>query len=199
VAVRKLWSEFKAITIGGSVLDLALGFIIGTAFATLIQSFVTNLFLQGVAAVAGQPDFQKLTFTVHHTPIKYGQFLNDLLQFMLLAVGLFVVIKLMTLIGVERGRSLDQRLCPYCLDRIPSAALTCRSCGQQLVSELPAPEEAERLQYEREARRWPTLPPITIPRRRPTRPGDPDGRSAPSATEPEPSPEPSPGSGPARD
>ncbi|GAA2367629.1 hypothetical protein GCM10010170_067140 [Dactylosporangium salmoneum] len=187
--MRKLWAEFKAIAIGGSVLDLALGFIIGTAFATLVQSFVTNLFLQLVAAVVGEPDFKNLAVTIHHTPIKYGQFLNDMLQFALLAAGLFVVIKLMTLIGVERGRSLESRPCPYCLDRIPSGALTCRSCGQQLVADLPGPEEAERLQREREARKWPTLPPITIPRRRASAGDDPDERSAPSASAVPPEPE----------
>ncbi|GGM32307.1 large conductance mechanosensitive channel protein MscL [Dactylosporangium sucinum] len=164
--MRKLWAEFKAIAIGGSVLDLALGFIIGSAFATLIQSFVTNLFLQLVAAVVGEPDFQKLQVNVHHTPLKYGVFLNDLLQFVLLAVALFVIIKFMTWIGVERGRSLDTRPCPFCYDRVPSGALMCRSCGQQLVAELPSLAEAERLLADREARRWPTLPPIAIPRRR---------------------------------
>lgn len=188
MAVRKLWAEFKAIAIGGTVLDLALGFIIGTAFATLIQSFVTNLFLQAVAAAVGQPDFKGLKFTIHHTPIRYGMFLNDLLQFALLALGLFLVIKLMTLIGVERGRSLASRNCPYCLDRIPLGALTCRSCGQVLVSELPGPEEAERLLLEREARKWPGLPPITIPRRRPNGAGEPDGHSPSSATAEPPGP-----------
>jgi large conductance mechanosensitive channel len=186
--VRKLWAEFKAIAIGGSVLDLALGFIIGTAFATLIQSFVTNLFLQAVASLVGEPDFKNLTFKLHHTPIRYGVFLNDLLQFMLLALGLFLVIKLMTLIGVERGRSLEARSCPYCLDRIPAAALTCRSCGQALVADLPTPEEAERLQQQREARKWPTLPPITIPRRRANGGGSRDEHSAPSASAEEPEP-----------
>jgi large conductance mechanosensitive channel len=191
MAVRKLWAEFKAIAIGGSVLDLALGFIIGTAFATLVQSFVTNLFLQAVAATVGEPDFKNLAFKVNGTPIKYGMFLNDLLQFMLLAVGLFVVIKLMTLIGVERGRSLESRMCPYCLDRIPSAAMVCRSCGQELVSELPSPDDAERLLREREARKWPTLPPITIPRRRPTAAGDQVEHSVPSeSSEPRPREEP---------
>ena len=69
---------------------------------------------------------------------------------------------------MERGRSLDQRQCPFCYDRVPAAALICRSCGQQLVAELPTLAEAEHLLDEREARRWPTLPalpPIAIPRR----------------------------------
>ncbi|UAB97501.1 large conductance mechanosensitive channel protein MscL [Dactylosporangium vinaceum] len=193
--MRRLWAEFKAIAIGGTVLDLALGFIIGTAFATLIQSFVTNLFLQAVAAVVGEPDFKNLSITIHRTPLRYGVFLNDLLQFMLLAVGLFMVIKLMTLIGVERGRSLELRNCPYCLDRIPSAAMTCRSCGQPLVADLPGPEEAERLQLERVARKWPTLPalpPITIPRRRANGGAGPDERSAPTGSADGPEPEPTP-------
>jgi large conductance mechanosensitive channel len=176
--MRRLWAEFKAIAIGGTVLDLALGFIIGSAFATLVQSFVTNLFLQAVAAVVGEPDFQTLEITLHRTPIKYGVFLNDLLQFMLLAVALFVIIKFMTWIGVERGRSLDQRQCPFCFDRVPGAALLCRSCGQQLVADLPTLAEAERLLDEREARHWPTLPPIpiAIPRRRPPGSAPPAGR-----------------------
>ncbi|MEV4509884.1 large conductance mechanosensitive channel protein MscL [Dactylosporangium sp. NPDC049525] len=186
--MRKLWAEFKAIAIGGTVLDLALGFIIGSAFATLVQSFVTNLFLQAVASVVGEPDFQKLEVTLHRTPIRYGVFLNDLLQFMLLAVALFVIIKFMTWIGVERGRPLDQRQCPFCFDRVPGAALICRSCGQQLVAELPTLAEAEHLLDEREARRWPTLPalpPIAIPRRRPPAAADPvPGQDGPPAADP---------------
>jgi large conductance mechanosensitive channel len=161
--MRKLWAEFKAIAIGGNMLDLALGFIIGTAFATLIQSFVKNIFLQLVAATAGEPDFTQLHVKLADTPIKYGAFLNDLLQFVLLAVALFVVVKFITWMGIERGRSFDQRSCPFCLDRIPRAALTCRSCGQTLVAELPSLEDAERQLAEREARRWPNLRPRRTP------------------------------------
>jgi large conductance mechanosensitive channel len=158
--MRKLWSEFRAIAIGGTVLDLALGFIIGTAFATLIQSFVTNIFLQFVAVFIGKRDFEELVVHISGTPINIGQFLDDILQFLLLAVALFFIVKLMTLIGVERGRSFAYRQCPFCLDRIPRGAFTCRSCGQQLVQELPALAEAERQLAEREAWRWPTLPPL---------------------------------------
>jgi large conductance mechanosensitive channel len=179
VAMRKLLAEFRAIAIGGNVLDLALGFIIGTAFATLIQSFVTNIFLQLVAAIAGKRDFQALEVNIADTPIRYGVFLNDLLQFVLLAVALFVVVKFMTWVGIERGRTFDHRTCPFCLDRIPRGALACRSCGQVLVAELPPVEDAERLLAEREARRWPTLPPLPLrPRRRPEDPSPRGARGA---------------------
>jgi len=165
--MRKLWAEFKAIAIGGSVLDLALGFIIGTAFATVVQSFVTNIFLQVVALFIGTQDFNKLQVKIHNTPILYGKFLNDLLQFFLIAVALFIFVKAMTLIGIDRGRPLHQRTCPYCLDRVPAGALTCKSCGHDLVQDVPDLATAERMLADREARRWPTLPPLTIrPRRR---------------------------------
>lgn len=156
--MRRLWSEFKAIAINGSVLDLALGFIIGAAFATLIESFVENIFMQGVAAVFGQPNFGGISINIGETKIRYGAFLTDVLNFLLLAVALFVMVKLMLAIGVERGRPLEQRQCPYCLERVPTSALICRSCGQQLVEELPPLAEAEKLLTDRQVRRWPALP-----------------------------------------
>ena len=169
--MRKLWAEFKAIAIGGTVLDLALGFIIGTAFATLIQSFVSNIFLQFIAVFMGKRgDFKDVKPTVNDTPINVGLFLNDVLQFVLLAVALFVIVKLITFLGVERGRTFELRSCPFCLDRVPRGAYICRSCGQHLVDELPDLAEAERHLAERETRRWPSLrslPPLPpMPRRR---------------------------------
>lgn len=180
--MRKLWAEFKAIAIGGSVLDLALGFIIGTAFATVVQSFVTNIFLQVVALFIGTQDFNKLQLTIEHTPIYYGKFLNDTLQFVLLAVALFIFVKGMTLIGIDRGRPLHQRTCPFCLDRVPVGALTCKSCGHDLVADVPDLATAERMLTDREARRWPTLPPIPMPIR-------PRRRGTQAEAVPEPAPE----------
>jgi large conductance mechanosensitive channel len=156
--VRRLWAEFKAVAIGGNVLDLALGFIIGTAFATLIQSFVSHIFLQLVAAVIGKRSFSDVVVSVEGTKLEVGAFVNDLLQFVLLAVALFFVVKFMTWLGVERGRSLAVQTCPYCLDRIPRGAYICRSCAQPLVDELPPLAEAARLLADREARKWPSMP-----------------------------------------
>ena len=179
--MRKLWAEFKAIAIGGTVLDLALGFIIGTAFATLIQSFVSNIFLQFVAVFIGKRgDFKDVKPTVNDTPINIGLFVNDVIQFVLLAVALFVIVKIITFLGVERGRTFELRSCPFCLDRVPRGAFICRSCGQHLVDELPELAEAERLLAEREARRWPNLRHLPqVPRRR-RLPDEPPMDEAPS-------------------
>jgi large conductance mechanosensitive channel len=164
--MRRLWSEFKAIAVGGNVLDLALGFVIGTAFAALVQSFVSHIFLQLIAALIGKKNFAELAPKIGKTPIEVGGFLNDVLQFVLLAIALFVIVKFMTWIGIERGRSFEQRACPFCLDRVPRAAYVCHSCSQPLVEELPSLADAQRMLAEREARRWPTLPPIPLRRQR---------------------------------
>ena len=63
--VKGMWDEFKAFALGGNMLDLALGFIIGTAFATVVDSLAGDVIMQLVAAVAGQPDFTQLAWTLN--------------------------------------------------------------------------------------------------------------------------------------
>jgi large conductance mechanosensitive channel len=156
--VRKLWGEFKSFAMSGNMLDLALGFIIGAAFAKLIESLANNVLMQLVAVVAGQPDFTTLTINVHGGHIKYGQFLTDLVNFLMLAVVLFVVVKIIVRLGIGRGRVFGERQCPYCLEKVPPTALVCKACGQQLVDDLPPLAEAERKLAEVHARRRISLP-----------------------------------------
>src|SRR6266516_5007415 len=99
--VSKLWGEFKSFAMSGNMLDLALGFIVGAAFAKLIESLAGNVLMQFVSVVAGQPDFTKLTASGGR--IKYGQFLTDLVNFLMLAVVLFAVVKLIVRLGIGRG------------------------------------------------------------------------------------------------
>jgi hypothetical protein len=74
---------------------------------------------------------------------------------------LFVIVKLIMRLGVARGRVFGERQCPYCLETVPPVALVCKSCGQQLVDELPPLDEAERRLAESRARRRITLPPMS--------------------------------------
>jgi large conductance mechanosensitive channel len=168
--MRTWWAEFKAIAVGGNVLDLALGFIIGTAFAALLQSFVSHIFLQLIAALIGKRNFNDLAVSIEGTPIQIGNFLTDLLNFVLLAVALFFIVKFMHWLGIERGRAFVQQNCPYCFDRVPRGAFVCRSCSQQLVEELPDLSEARRMSAQREARRWPTMPAIPVKPLKPVKP-----------------------------
>ena len=76
--------------------DLALGFIIGTAFAKLVDSLASDVIMQGIAAIFGKPDFRNLRLGA----VRYGAFLTGLLNFILLAAVLFMFVKLMGKIGL---------------------------------------------------------------------------------------------------
>jgi large conductance mechanosensitive channel len=142
-SMRRLWLEFKSFAMSGNMLDLALGFIIGAAFATIIESLVDNVLMQIVAAIFGKPDFQALFITVNGGRIQYGAFLTDLVNFVLLAALLFAVVKFIIFVGVGRGRALVTKQCPYCQEQVQPNALICRFCHQKLVDEIPSLEEAE--------------------------------------------------------
>lgn len=141
--MRRLWNEFKSFAMSGNMLDLALGFIIGTAFAKIIDSLAGNVLMQLVAAIFGKPDFTALYLTVHGAQIHYGQFLTDLVNFLLLAALLFAVVKFIIFLGVGRGRSFTSKQCPYCQELVAPDAYICRFCHQQLVDELPPLAEAQ--------------------------------------------------------
>jgi large conductance mechanosensitive channel len=162
--MRKLWNEFKSFAMSGNMLDLALGFIIGAAFATLVESLADNVLMQFVAAIFGKQDFTALTFTVNKAKIEYGEFLTDIINFLMLAAVLFLIIKFIVFLGVGRGRAFGTQQCPYCREHVAPNALVCKFCRQPLVDELPALADA-RVQLDEQNRRKIGLP-VAIPGRR---------------------------------
>lgn len=164
--MRKIWKEFKSFALSGSMLDLALGFIIGTAFADVITSLSKNIIMQLLAAVFGEESFSKLHGSVAGTRVPYGLFLTDLLNFVLFAFVLFVILKLIAMLGVGRARAFEERQCPYCMEYIAPRALVCRVCRHTLVAELPdlvtAEARAAKLR-ERRHLNLPDLPDIDLP------------------------------------
>src|SRR5947207_7148358 len=161
----KVFREFRAFSMGGNMLDLALGFIIGAAFSKLVEAFAQNVVMDVVAALFGQPDFTSLNIRVHHSQIHIGVFLSELVSFLLLAWVLFALVKLISAFGIGRPRIFEDRECPYCLERVPARALICKTCTQPLVDELPALAEAEKRAADLR-RRHVALPPIPVPVRR---------------------------------
>jgi large conductance mechanosensitive channel len=162
--MRRLWNEFKSFAISGNMLDLALGFIIGAAFATLVQSLADNVLMQFVAAVFGKQDFGALYFKINNARIEYGAFLTDIINFLMLAAVLFLIIKFIVFLGVGRGRAFGTQQCPYCREQVSPNALVCKFCRQPLVDELPSLADA-RAQLEEQNRRKIGLP-VPIPSRR---------------------------------
>ena len=81
--------DFKDFLFRGNIVELAVAFIMGLAFAAVVNSLVNNLVMPIVAAIVGKPDFRDLTFTIHESVFRYGAFLTDLLQFVAIAAAVF--------------------------------------------------------------------------------------------------------------
>ena len=87
--MRSWGTEFKQFLLRGNVVDLAVGIVIGAAFAAVVQAAVTDLLTPLIAAIFGQPDFNDLSFTVNGSVFRYGHFLNVLIAFVTIALVVF--------------------------------------------------------------------------------------------------------------
>lgn len=85
--------EFKEFINRGNVMDLAVAFVIAVAFASVVTAFVQLLLLPVIGVIFGSPGFSKLDFTINHVGIGLGAFLGDVVSFLLLAFGVFLVVK----------------------------------------------------------------------------------------------------------
>lgn len=134
--MRAMWAEFKAFALGGNMLDLALGFIIGTAFAALVQSLASDVIMQFVAAIFGRPDFSSLTFSLNGSDIKYGSFLTVLVNFLLVAAVLLALVKLLKRLGMGNFKAQGSRECPYCKEFVAIDASKCKFCTADIEPQV---------------------------------------------------------------
>jgi large conductance mechanosensitive channel len=81
--------EFRDFLVRGNIVELAVAFVMGVAFAALISSFVDNLLTPVIAMIIGKPDFRDLSFTINDAVFRYGSFLTDLLAFGAVAAAVF--------------------------------------------------------------------------------------------------------------
>ena len=81
--------EFRDFLLRGNIVQLAVAFVMGVAFAALVNSFVVNLVMPVIAAIIGKPDFRDLTFTIHDSIFRWGAFLTDVIQFVAIAAAVF--------------------------------------------------------------------------------------------------------------
>jgi len=91
--VQTLWDDFRKFVMRGNVLDLAVAVVIGVAFNAVVNSLVNDVIMQMIAAVFGQPDFNRFVLTINDAQIHYGKFLTALVNFLIVAATLFVIIK----------------------------------------------------------------------------------------------------------
>jgi large conductance mechanosensitive channel len=129
---------FKEFLLRGNVVDLAVAVVVGIAFGALVTALVKDLITPFIAAIGGKPDFSALTFTINGSRFLYGDFINAMLSFLIIAAVVYylVVLPVNYLMARRRRESpLDPttRKCPECLSEIPLEARRCAFCTAMLA------------------------------------------------------------------
>lgn len=127
---------FKQFLLRGNVVDLAVGVVIGAAFGTVVNSMVKDLLTPFLAAVVRKPDFSAFSFSIHGGKFLYGDFVNSVISFVIIAAAVYfaVVLPMNALMArVQRSDEPAQpstKKCPECLSEIPIEARRCAHCTQ---------------------------------------------------------------------
>ncbi|MDQ0188765.1 large-conductance mechanosensitive channel protein MscL [Alicyclobacillus cycloheptanicus] len=145
-----MFREFKAFIARGNVIDLAIGIIIGSAFNKIVSSLVNDIVMPPIGLLLKHVDFSQLYINLSdkHYPslsaaeaagaptINYGSFINNVIDFLIIAVVVFLVIRQINRFAPhhEEAPPAPARTCPFCATEIPLQATRCPHC----TSELPA-------------------------------------------------------------
>jgi large conductance mechanosensitive channel len=137
-----MFKEFRHFLLRGSLVDLAIAVVVGAAFGAVVAALVKDLITPLIAAIGGQPDFGGLSFTINKSRFAYGDFLNTLVSFVIVAaVVFFLVVKpvnvLLDRMRTEPPVDEDTRECPACLSQIPRAARRCAFCTEEVGADSP--------------------------------------------------------------
>ena len=126
---------FRDFILRGNVVDLAVAVVIGAAFTAIVNALVADIINPLISAVVSKPDFSFLILHVHGGAIKYGDFLNAAISFLIIAATVYfmVVLPVNTLLNKFRPKVVappTTKPCPQCLSDIPVAATRCSHCTQ---------------------------------------------------------------------
>ena len=131
--------DFRQFLLRGNLVDMAVGIVIGVAFAAVVTALVGDLITPLLAAIGGKPNFATLSFTINKSHFLYGAFINALITFLVIAVVVFfLVVKPVNALMARRRTEppVDEtvRQCPECLSEIPVAARRCAFCTAELAA-----------------------------------------------------------------
>ena len=133
-------SGFKQFILRGNVVDMAVGVVVGAAFAGVVGAFTKDLLTPLIAAIVGQPDFSSIHFTVNGSVFALGDFINALISCLLVAAAVYFFVVTPVNMLVARMRKAPApadpttKKCPECLSEIPILATRCSAC----TVEVPA-------------------------------------------------------------
>jgi large conductance mechanosensitive channel len=133
----KLLTEFKQFLLRGNFVDVAVALVMALAVFAVVQALIKDLITPLIAAIAGKPDFSALTFQINESTFRYGDFINALTTFILVAAAVFffIVVPMNALIARSRKEppaDPTTRKCPECLSEIPVDARRCAFCTSQV-------------------------------------------------------------------
>ena len=139
--MKKFFEEFKKFISRGNVMDMAVGVIIGGAFTAIVNSLVNDIFMPLLSLITGGFDIAAVSFGVgdNAATLNYGAFLSAVINFLLIALVIFCIIKAMNtakdkmLSKPEESKAPTTKKCPYCMSEIDIQATRCPHC----TSELP--------------------------------------------------------------
>ena len=134
--MKKFMKEFREFAMQGNVLDMAVGVIIGAAFGAIINSLVDDI-ISPLIGLLFDTYFSSLVPTIGSVEIKYGFFVTAVINFILIALVLFCIIKAANKAKEAASKKEPEaepttKVCPYCLSEIPLAATRCAHCTSQL-------------------------------------------------------------------
>ena len=131
-----MFKGFREFVLRGNVVDMAVGVVIGAAFGAIVTAFVKDLLTPLIAALVGKPDFSAYTVEVNGSKFLYGDFINAVIAFLLIAAAVyyFVVLPvnaLMVRLHKDEPAAAvpDKTQCPECLSDIPVGARRCAHCA----------------------------------------------------------------------
>ncbi len=142
-----MWQEFKEFAFRGNVIDLAVGIIIGAAFGKVVSSLVNDIIMPPIGRVFGSVDFASLYINLSGQQfasmadavkagapiIKYGLFFNNIIDFLIVALVIFMMIKSINKVRREKpAPEPDTKECKYCLSAIPIKASRCPHCTSEI-------------------------------------------------------------------
>lgn len=135
-------SGFKKFLLRGNLVELAVAFVVGAAFAGLVKDFATSFITPLIALIGGEPDYTRLTVTISGTSFPYGIFVTSAIAFFITAAIVYFLVVLPTTKLIERmdrGKEATERECPQCLSDIPLKAHRCRHCTSEVVPAAEVP------------------------------------------------------------
>lgn len=131
-----MFKEFKEFVMRGNVLDMAIGVIVGGAFGKIVGSLVNDILMPVVGLAMGGINFSELSFSVGSAVIKWGAFIQSIIDFLIIALVIFIIVKTANAARKQPAPTLatepTTKECPHCFSVISIKATRCPNCTSEL-------------------------------------------------------------------